>query len=477
MGITFRIKRVCSEKLVCNFYLMSKFSNSIIENITWPAIPDPQVSQLVAVLYQLEQTQWWSPEKLLTHQLTQLRLLLIHAYHTIPFYKQRLDEAEIDLLHPFTLEKWRKIPILKRTDIQSEGNKLLSSQLPASHGQAKSGQTSGSTGQPITVYGTNLTRFFWNAFALRDHLWFERDFKGKLAVIRFGDAGGYIGDPPDGKFNNNWGLPAALLYQTGPLLTLNISSPVSVQAAWLQRHNPDYLLTYPSNLVALAEYCHKEGIELPNLREVRTISEMVTPEMRTVCQEVFAVPLVDIYTSKEMGYMAIQCPQGEGYHIQSENLFLEILDDDDNPCEVGQPGRVIVTGLHNFAMPLLRYEIRDYAISGPPCACGRGLPVISRVLGRSRNMVTLPNGDKKWPTGFLRCAEIAPIQQFQFVQKNTEQIEARLVTERPLTEEEHALLRETLNQTFGYCFELVIHYLDSIPRSASGKFEEFVSEI
>jgi phenylacetate-CoA ligase len=204
---------------------------------------------------------------------------------------------------------------------------------------------------------------------------------------------------------------------------------------------------------------------------------MVTPDLRTVCQEVFGVPLVDIYTCKEVGYMAIQCPQCENYHIQSENLLVEILDDEDNPCQPGQPGRIIVTGLHNLAMPLLRYEIRDYAIPGPPCACGRGLPVISRVLGRSRNMVTLPNGDKKWPIGFLKCAEIAPIQQFQFVQKNLTQIEARLVTERPLTEKEHELLRETLNQTFGYSFELVIHYLNSIPRSANGKFEEFVSEI
>ena len=76
---------------------------------------------------------------------------------------------------------------------------------------------------------------------------------------------------------------------------------------------------------------------------------------------------------------------------------MEVLDNHGRPCKEGETGRVVLTDLHNFTMPLIRYEIGDYAEVGPPCACGRGLPVLARILGRSRNMLTLPAGDRIWP--------------------------------------------------------------------------------
>ena len=183
--------------------------------------------------------------------------------------------------------------------------------------------------------------------------------------------------------------------------------------------------------------------------------------------------LIDLYSSQEVGNIAMQCPDHDHYHIQSESSLVEILNDAGEPCKPGEAGRVVVTNLHNWAMPLLRYEIRDYAVVGEPCDCGRSLPVLKRILGRERNMVRLPNGEQRWPTGFLKCAEIAPIRQFQFVQTRIDCIEGKLVTERPLSKEEEAALRSTLHETFGYPFELVFERVDAIPRKPNGKFEEF----
>ena len=116
-----------------------------------------------------------------------------------------------------------------------------------------------------------------------------------------------------------------------------------------------------------------------------------------------------MYSSQEVGYIALECPTGESYHVQAENVLVEVLDDQDRPCSPGDVGRVVVTALHNFATPLLRYDIGDYAEVGAPCPCGRGLPALRRIMGRQRNMALLPTAaaagrrsswraPTKWPT-------------------------------------------------------------------------------
>jgi phenylacetate-CoA ligase len=104
--------------------------------------------------------------------------------------------------------------------------------------------------------------------------------------------------------------------------------------------------------------------------------------------------MVDMYTCQEAGYLALQCPDHPHYHVQSENVLLEVVDDQGLPCAPGEVGRVLVTSLNNFATPLIRYEIGDYAEVGAACSCGRGLPVLKRIMGRYRNLLTLPDGTR-----------------------------------------------------------------------------------
>lgn len=448
---------------------MLAIPKSSVPGISWPAMPHPEGAAMLAVQYQLEQSQWWPPEQMLAQQFRQLQALLTHAYQTVPFYRERLLSAGFNSGNTVTPELFRKLPILHRKDIQTAGNTLLSTELPTDHGKIYSGKTSGSTGRPVQYFSSNLSQFWWRTVTLREHLWHQRDFAGKLAVIRV--------NIKNSK-HESWGSPAATVFETGPSVALDIGTDLDAQITWLQEQNPDYLLSYPSNVLALANICIGKGIRLEKLREVRTLSEAHNPELRAACREAWGVPVTDLYSANEVGYIALQCPDHAHYHIQSETMFVEVLNAHGDTCRPGEVGRVVLTPLHNYAMPLIRYEIMDYAEVGEACSCGRGLPVIRRILGRQRNLITLPDGKQHWPSmGYGKWIGVAPIEQIQLVQKSLQQIEARLVIPRPLTPDEQKRMIPILQESLGYAFQISFSYHDEIRRSASGKFEDFISEI
>jgi phenylacetate-CoA ligase len=205
---------------------------------------------------------------------------------------------------------------------------------------------------------------------------------------------------------------------------------------------------------------------------------MLTAEARQICGRTWNVPVTDMYSTEECGYLAIQCPEHEHYHLQAESALVEILDEDGAPCAAGQVGRVVVTPLHNFATVLLRYEIGDYAEAGPPCPCGRGLPVISRILGRYRNLAVLPDGRTFWPKlGQDYVRDIAPIGQMQVVQHSLEAMEFRYTADRALSETEEAAVARHFNDSVGHPFTVSFTRLAALPRSPSGKFEDFICKV
>jgi phenylacetate-CoA ligase len=360
--------------------------------------------------------------------------------------------------------------------VQKQREELLSNKIPLHHGRTGIVRTSGSTGKPVEVTGTDITQFFYRACALRDHFWQQRDFSCKMAAIRFAEKGK---TEFPGIAVPDWGASTAGIINTGPGTMLNSSTDIALQAEFLIHEEPDYLLSYPSNIEALARYFIREGLQLEKLRAVRTLGETLGSEVRSACREAWGVGLVDMYTAQEVGYIALQCPEHENlYHIQAENLYVEVVDYEGQPCQPGEIGRVLLTTLHNFAMPLIRYEIGDYAEVGEMCSCGRTLPVLSQIMGRKRNMLLLPNGEKKWPDlGMGRLGMNLPIRQFQFVQKSLEQIEARLVTSLQFSSEEESNFKENLQNSLRHPFNIEIVYLEDIPRSKGGKFEDFISEI
>lgn len=162
-------------------------------------------------------------------------------------------------------------------------------------------------------------------------------------------------------------------------------------------------------------------------------------------------------------------------HVQSENAIVEVLDAAGRPCEAGETGTVVLTPLHIFAMPLLRYEIGDLAIvGGGRCGCGRLLPILDAVPGRARDLLMVPSGDLRPPyDGHRAVMQVRAILQHQVVQTSPDQVCFRLVVARPLTpaEEQHVIAVAT--EAIGGSLRVSIDYVAEITRGPNGKFAEF----
>ncbi|MDP1717022.1 MAG: hypothetical protein Q8L40_03015, partial [Burkholderiales bacterium] len=338
---------------------------SAVPGNLWPVIPEPVGASMLAMQFQFEQSQWWPPDVIRNNQTRQIRLLLDHAVTTVPYYGKLLGKGA-DEFAGIDSDEWRQIPLLRRSDIQAAGDALLSNALPPAHGRRLAYQSSGSTGQPIKSYGSEITMFFIGALNLRDHLWHGRDLSAKVAAIR---------SKVTAQTHPGWGAATDVAFDTGPLAALDIVTDVEAQLQWLVQQDPVYLLTSPPNALELARLSLATGVRPVNLREVRTFGETLPQDLRMTCRKAWGVPVTDIYSAEEAGAIALQCPEYEHYHVQEENLLVEILDEQGRPCRPGETGRVVITTLHNFAMPLVRYENGDYAEVGGPCPCGRGLMV------------------------------------------------------------------------------------------------------
>jgi len=450
---------------------------SAIEGIEWPALPHVWQSAILSLLFQFERSQWWSPKSLEARQYRQLVHLLAHASASVPFYRERLRGLRLTdgRLAP---EAWRALPFLTRAEIQEAGDALVSTAVPKQHGRISSIFTSGSTGRPVHERRTDLSLAFWSAFTQRDHIWHARDLSAKLAVVRHADPGE---DPyPEGSRARNWGHDHRAVYSTGPSVKLNVNASVEEQLEWLGRERPKYLLTFPSNALRLARHCLETGVEPGGIEQVMLIGEIAGADVREACRKAWGAVVAVIYSAREVGYIALQCPEAECLHVQSEGILVEVLDDAGETCSPGDVGRVMVTPLHNFAMPMIRYDIGDYAEVGEPCRCGRGLPVLRRVLGREQNMIVLPSGERRWTllsSGNIEdLLGLAPIRQYQFAQVAPGAIEARLVVARPLSKGEESAVRSWLIAKLGHPFAVTFAYVDAIPRTKAGKYMDFVSE-
>ena len=434
----------------------------------WPALPGPDAAQALALQFQLELSQWYDPQTLWELQYRQLDVLLRHAHATVPYYRERwaglYDPAVL-----ITPERFSRLPVLTRSALQQHFEALKSTASLPEHGPPAETRSSGSTGVPVRVLKTPLNDLLWQGHMLRDHLWHARDFSGKLAVIRRNVEEGEL---------RVWDPFLDAVTATGRAVLLPIGTEIARQLDWLAREAPDYLLTYPSNAAELARLALERGERLPGLREILTFGEVVTPALRALCREAWNARVVDAYSAQEVGYMGLQCPHHEHYHVQAECLLLEVLDARGRPCAPGETGLVVVTPLHAFAMPLVRYVVGDYAQAGHPCPCERGLPVLARIMGRTRNTLVLETGERYWPFfGTHGFTDIAPIKQHQFIQKSFRVIEARLVPARPLTADEERRFERHVQSRLPVPFEIRLVYVPEIARSASGKYEDFMSEI
>lgn len=438
---------------------LSDALRSQLPGVRWPAMVSGRDSATMALLFQMESLQWLPSQTLRERQQQQLTELFEHARRYSRFHRGRL---------PKDSTQWQDVPLLTREDLQVHADGVCATSYPREHGKSFEIATGGSTAQPVKVRRTELTHLFWGATTLRDHLWHQRDLTATMAIIR------QFPEPVDEKKPGRWGG----ILRSGPAWHLPISTDVPAQLRWLQRIDPSILLTYPTNLDALLSHLQQEGGTLPHLREVRTVSGSVTPALRERCLQVLGAPVTDLYSAQEVGVIALQCPVSRLLHVQSEHLLVEVINEEGRPCLEGEVGQVLVTDLHNFAMPLIRYALGDWAEVGPICPCGRGLPTLRRVLGRTRNMAMSPDGKLFWPAlDTVRLLEAIPrLRQYQLHQTAVDALTVRLVCVPGPTTSQLSRLRETLTQLLGHNYTWTWQILERpLPLSPSGKFEEFIS--
>jgi phenylacetate-CoA ligase len=351
---------------------MSDYIESIrnaLPGIVWPAIPDDAGARVLAMQFQFEQTESWPLADLEREQLRQLQSLLQHAHGAAAFWRDRLENAGYRRDLALTPEWFRSLPCITDADIRPNAAALTGNSVPADHGVVRGKQIGDPGGAPVGYAETELAGFLRECFTLREHCWHKRDFSGKLVIAQ----------PLLPWIAGGWGQAISVALNTIPVAILNVAAPIDQQLAWLEAQNPDYLFTFSLNAAALARRARERRLRWPRLREVRTTGEVPSPEVRALVKDAWGVGMVDSCFLPQLGYVALQCPQHDHFHVQSESVLVEIIDDGGNPCIEGRVGHVVVTPLHNFAMPLIRYRTGELAEPGPPCDCGRTLPVIRNV--------------------------------------------------------------------------------------------------
>jgi len=402
-------------------------------------------------------------------QLAALARLAEHAHRASPFWHERLAAAGWAPGMPFDRAALERLPLLTRTDLQTRYADLKARPADPAWGDIVPVSTSGSTGQPVTVDRTTLQGLQYDTATILNHLWHRRDFSLKLAAVR---------DVSKTTRMKTWGHPAAKLFKTGPCVALQTrgnDADIEAELDWVEGERPDYLITQPGRLLGLARAAIARGRPGPRLQHVITLGETVTPTHRDLARQAFGAAIKDIYSCRDTGYLALQCPAHEHYHVLSDVVLLETVGSDGKPAAAGEAGNLLVTILHSLAMPIIRYELGDFAVAGPPCDCGLQSPVLSRILGRNRNLARLPDGRLRYVSfPGQKFLQIAPLRDYRLIQRGASLMEVQVECPVTLTAQQHAAIGDFVRDCMGFPIAVEVKQVPRVQHEAATKREEFV---
>jgi phenylacetate-CoA ligase len=421
----------------------------------------------------LARTERLPPRELARYQQDLLARLVRHAHTALPFYRDRLaclfaPDGELDL------SRWNEVPILARADVAARGSELRVYDLAPEYGEITEVRTSGSTGVALDIASNGMQYFCAVALLTRMARRFGMDTARPLATI-----GRYRYHPippwPEGNVWRGWSMSDP----DSPAYDLELTTPVEQQLEWLARRKAPYLRIQPSGALAIAHAVAPRQGRALGIEAVLFHGENVPDGAREIVAERLGARAAALYSCQEVGHIASECEAAPHYHVAAENVLVEIVDERGRDVRVGERGRVIVTGLYNYVMPFIRYELGDIAVAGAGCSCGRTLPVITRVEGRSRNAFVFRDGSRMWPrTSMVRgMAPFVPFTRFQMVQLDFERIEFRYLPDGSGRAPDVAGLNAHARTVFHPSVELSPIEVDALPPGPSGKFEEFVSRV
>ena len=336
---------------------------------------------------QMSKTPWKELEPLFLKEFLQI---LEHSKRST-WWNEKLSDFQID--ETSLSSAIASLPFVTRDDVQ---NNALAMQalIPGSKKEDYVLQkTSGSTSKPIQVIKYEPLYFReLDAWALFEWAWHNRDPKKSFGAFRLGVKDG-----------ENIPVGPPLSYVGVKEFAFQLSSVDHTPDELLDsivKHQPHYLLSNPVSLRLAAHEQIRNPQRVVQIEQILTLADRVDSSLRILARDVFGAKIVDRYSTVEFGFIAIQCPVHEHLHVVSPSVYVEILDENNQPCKIGEPGRVVITGLHTFAQPFLRYEQGDIAQWGEPCGAGITWPVIEEVHGRVRTISSSPEGKPRLVTLF-----------------------------------------------------------------------------
>lgn len=394
-----------------------------------------------------------------------LRALLTSASENVPSYRDywRSVKGSKDVLD---LTQW---PVLEKQQVREDPERFISDLVHRR--KLKHTFTSGSTGSPMRVSWSPETAKKW--YALVEARW--RSWYGVTRFDRWAIIGGKqiippsLRKPPFWVFN--WGMNQ--LYMSAYHLSRE-SVPAYLDA--LSKYKIKYVHTYTSGVYTLARFGLDMGMSPPPLSVIVTNAEPLFSYQRDVIEKFFNCPVHETYGMAEMVAGAGECEDGN-LHIWPDAGYLEV-DDGSGELKSCGTGELIATGLINHDMPLIRYRLGDVVTISSPgdcCSCGRSLPILKAVEGRNDDLLRTRDGREIGRLDPVFKSDY-PIREAQIIQKTLDLILVKLVPDGILLDSVISEIRRGLIERLGD-ITVEVQIVDSIPRSANGKFRAVLSEV
>jgi phenylacetate-CoA ligase len=416
---------------------------------------------------ELSRTQWLPPDAIRRLQLERLRRLLDHAYHHVGYYREQWQALGFHPSAVRSLADLRQLPILDRQELRTALHFGLLSDNHRKRAILRI-STSGSTGEPLTLYVDRRQLELRWAATLRSMEW---------TGYRFGDRHARL-------WHQTIGMTASQIARErlDAWLSRRLFIPafemddrvIARTIARLRRFAPVLLDGYAESLHLLSTYLRDRGDAGGlGLQGIITSAQTLPEASRQAIEAAFGCRVFDKYGSREFSGIAYECEAHAGHHVVAENCIIELLVDG-RPARPGEIGEVVVTDLNNYCVPLIRYRLGDRAEAleaDDACACGRGLPRIGRIEGRIQAMILGSHGRYVPGSLFLHVMKDYDfaVRQFQVIQERPDALRLRIVKGLRYSDEVLQEILGVLGRYVGSRMEIEVEFVDAIPLTRAGK--------
>ncbi|MBL4574587.1 MAG: phenylacetate--CoA ligase family protein, partial [Opitutaceae bacterium] len=418
----------------------------------------------------LDKNQWKSLEELKADQWRDLKVLLQHAYAQSPYYRKQFDHINLIPDDIITYEDFQKLPVCSREDIVNFKDQMIVKNL---QGNIIDKATGRSTGVPMQ-FAITQDSYEWRVAATqRGYQWAHCEAGQHTLYIW----GGEIGNPS--YFSK---LKINLYHRVFNRKMFNLfnfnEDEMKNCLNYINKKRPTGIVAFTSAIYNLAKFVDSNKLSVSPISAVITGAEKLHDYQRTLIENVFQTKVFNTYGCREFMLIAAECEQHEGLHVTMDNLLVEILKDG-KPAQPGETGEVVITDLHNYGMPFIRYKNGDVAVQGnKPCSCGRGLPLIKDIDGRKMDEIIATDG-KIISGGYFPhlMKEFSAINKYQVIQKSKNQLQIKLVLKRDLTQEQFQFCQSEIKKVFGQDMNIEFDIVNDIPLTPTGKYRVTISEI